>query len=350
MRELRLITLLTILFSAVACEGTKNEASEEIKSKVELDKHETGIQVLSRGNVNLLVIDTLLIVQKSSEPFLEIYDTNSHKLLTTFGKHGEGPGEILMPLLIKQKEFENGSPIITVFDSQRRIVNKINLKSLLLNKESVLKQEPLPFRGSHMIYFYHADQDFILGTTEGDDRFTSYSFEKDSVQFIPYIPHQEFNKGEIRNTSIYRSAVTVNKEKGLIAAFPILLGSLDFFDAHGQYLRNTYFDDPEKFLQGYEEKDENKRSLVNVFVRDSDSDQKYIYGLNLNNRASDLTGNSLPKKMQVEVFDWEGNHIKQYILNDDLPTETFAFDEKHNRFYTYCRECEDSNLSYFDVD
>lgn len=142
----------------------------------------------------------------------------------------------------------------------------------------------------------------------------------------------------------------MNKEKGLIAAFPILLGSLDFFDVDSQFLKSTYFDDPDFFLQGFEEKDENERSLVNVFVRDSDSDQNYIYGLNLNNRSSDLVGSSLPKKMQVEVFDWEGNHIRQYILNSNLPSESFAYDEKHNRFYTYCRECENSNLSYYDVD
>ncbi|SFT86378.1 TolB-like 6-blade propeller-like [Algoriphagus locisalis] len=350
MRKFRLTTFLLVFFVAFACEKAQNKASEEIEFKVELDKQETGIQVLSRGNVNLLVVDTLLIVQKSTEPFLEIYDTNTHKLMTTFGKHGEGPGEMLVPELINQREFENGSPIITVFDYERRIVNKINLKNLIQENEPVLKQNPLPFKGNYVVYFFHADQDFILGTTEANGRFTHYSYEHDSVHFIPFVPTLEIDVDERNKSHIFRSSVTVNKNKGLIAAFPILLGSVNFFDLDGELLRNTNFDDPEKFLQGFEEKDEDERSLVNVFVRDSDSDDAYIYGLNLNNRSSDLTGSILPKKMQIEVFDWEGSHIKQYVLNDDLPSESFAFDEKHNRFYTYCRECEDSNLSYFNVE
>ncbi|MEB2779867.1 BF3164 family lipoprotein [Algoriphagus sp. C2-6-M1] len=350
MRKFRLITLLLVFFVAFSCEKAQNEAFEEVEAKVELDKQETGIQVLSRGNVNLLVVDTLLIVQKSSEPFLEIYDTNTHKLLTTFGKHGEGPGEILVPVLIKQREFENESPIITVFDYERRIVNKINLSNLLTNKGSVLEQNPLPFKGNYVLYFFHADSDFVLGTTLADGRFTHYSYETDSIQFIPYIPQAEFEMEENFKEPVYRSTVTINKEKSIAATFPLHLGWMEFFDLSGNFLSKTYFEDPDKIKEGFFIKDEKDRQDSYMYVSDSDSDQNYIYGLNMNNNSSIYRGGSLSRKQIIEVFDWEGSHIKQYVLNDNLPSESFAFDEKYNRFYTYCRECEDSNLSYYAID
>lgn len=350
MKLFRLITLLIVLVTAFACEGKKDQTVQEFNSVVELAMRETGIETLSSENINLLVVDTLLIVQKRTDPILEIYSTNSHKLIASFGKNGQGPGEIMEPVLLKQREFENGDPIITVFDHRRRTVNKVNLKNLLLNQEPIIKQEPLPFKGSFVMYFYHADQDFIFGTTEGNERFTHYSFENDSVQFIPYIPDLNIEMEDNLKGRVYRSTVTVNKERGLIAAFPLGFGSLDFFDLAGKFQTNTIFDDSGKFLQGINDKDDRGIGHSYVFVTDSDSDQKNIYGLNINNLSSVFQGNSLPKMMQIEVFDWDGNPVKQYVLNNEMLSESFAYDEKHNRFYTYCRECESSNIIFYDAD
>lgn len=281
MREFRLIMLFILLISIAGCGNSKNESVEGFKSIVELGKCDTGIEILSRGNVNLMVVDSLLIVQKPTDPILEIYSTNSHKLIATFGKNGQGPGEILVPELIKQRELENGSPVITVYDLSRRIVNKVNLKNLLFNKEPILKQEPIPFRGDFLQYFYYADKDFILGKTEANNRFVHYDFKNDSIHFIPYIPHHEFDLDENRKTYVYRSAVTVNKDKGLVAAFPILIASLD---VNGKFLRNTFFDDPEKIAQSLNKKDDEGNSESYFYVSDADSDLNYIYGLNINNQ------------------------------------------------------------------
>ena len=350
MEKFKLVSLLILFVSIVGCDSKKDNSVEEGISTEELEMHETTIETLTSGNINLLVVDTLLIVQKRIDPILEIYSTNSHKLIASFGKNGQGPGEIMDPILIKQREFENGSPIITVYDLTRRIINKINLKNLLLNQEPMLKQESIPFKGDFLQYFYYADKDFILGKTEADNRFVHFNFKNDSTLFVPYIPHQDFDLDGIRKTYVYRSAVTVNKDKGLIAAFPILIASLDFFDVDGNFLRNTYFDDPEEIAQSLIKKYEEGNSDSYFYVSDADSDLDYIYGLNINNQSSIYRGSSLSRKQKIEVFDWDGNPVRQYVLNTDMPSETFAYDSNHNRFYTYCRECEDSNILYFSDD
>lgn len=196
-----------------------------------------------------------------------------------------------------------------------------------------------------MLYFYFADQDFILGKTEGNNRFTHYSYKKDTVDFIPYIPKQNFTIYERFEPYVYRSSVAVNKQKGLIAAFPILLGSIDFFDLDGKLLRSTYFDDPDKLKPSVIEKNNVEAYF---YMMDSDSDQNYIYGLNINNRRSDLAGNN-HKILNVLVFDWNGKPVIKYILDNDQASEAIAFDSKHNRFYTYCRDCEESNILVFNI-
>ena len=37
---------------------------------------------------------------------VQIYSTNSHKLLAEFGKRGRGPKEFIRPLLIKQTSYD----------------------------------------------------------------------------------------------------------------------------------------------------------------------------------------------------------------------------------------------------
>jgi hypothetical protein len=51
----------------------------------------------------------------------------------------------------------------------------------------------------------------------------------------------------------------------------------------------------------------------------------------------------------VEVFDWEGNPIKEYILNDNRFIETLAVDLKNNRIYGYCRDERDSNIIIYNM-
>lgn len=352
MNNSKLIHISIILLMLGSCKQKKSETNkfkvEEIKisnfyEKTSLKSEPTGIKTISSGNIGLAVIDTFLIIQKNTEPFIEVYSTNTNKLITTYGKYGEGPGYILDPLLVRGTEIINDQPIFTIFDLTKRIINKVNLNNLINNIEPILTQETVPFTGEHILYYYYSDDEIILTKTEGNNRFIHYNYENETTKNIPIIPKQNFEIDEYVINRVYRSSVTVNKQKGIIAAFPILLGSIDFFDINGNYLHTTYFDDPKKLENNLIYNTEPR-----IYIRDSDSDENFIYGLNINNSNTEIHG-STPNKLKIEVFDWDGNPIKEFILENDEPSEAMAFDSKHNRFYTYCRDCESSNILIFNI-
>ncbi len=51
----------------------------------------------------------------------------------------------------------------------------------------------------------------------------------------------------------------------------------------------------------------------------------------------------------MEVFDWEGNPIKEYILNDKRIIRSFAVHLKNNRIYGYCPDEKDYNIIIYDM-
>lgn len=245
MREYILVFCLIIGLSG--CEN-KAENSVEIRTFpeiVSLEGHPSNdITVMSRSNVNLCVIDTFLIIQKGEEKFLKIYGTNTHNLLAEYGDSGGGPEEFMSPVLLKQVKYdiENKSPIITVYDYTKMKLNFINILNLIRNEGVVHQQEPLPEGNSYLLHFYFKNEDFLLAKSEAEGRFIHYNYGSRESKIIPYVPKIEFSIRDDYFYPIYRSAVAVNMDKGLIAAAPMLLGEIDFFDLNGNYLKSTVFD------------------------------------------------------------------------------------------------------------
>lgn len=307
--------------------------------------------MLSSGNVDLCVIDTFLVIQKREEKILKIYGTNTHDLLAEYGDLGGGPEEFMRPVLVKQVKYdsENKSPIITVYDMSRRRVNFINILNLIRKKGVIHEQKPLPKGDSYMLHFYFINEDFLLAKPEGEGRFFHYDYGSGETKIIPYVPKIDFPIEDEYFYPIFRSAVTVNMDKGLIAAAPMLLGGIDFFDLNGNYLRSTIFDTTEKLANTLTIAEDTEIFNPFHYISDIDSKGEFIYGLNYNNLSTDIYDHGNNSNLKVEVFDWEGNPIKEYILNDNRFIETLAVDLKNNRIYGYCRDEKDSNIIIYNM-
>ncbi len=81
----------------------------------------------------------------------------------------------------------------------------------------------------------------MIASPEADFRFVIYRDSIKSFKNVPYLPRTGFSLNKELKSAVYRSASFVNKEKGLMATAPILLGELDFFDLEGNYLSSSIF-------------------------------------------------------------------------------------------------------------
>lgn len=306
-----------------------------------------GITVMSGGNVNLTVIDTFLVIQKKEEKFLKVYSTKTHKFLSEYGSSGNGPNEFMAPYLLKQVNYDSddNAPIISVYDFNRLSLNFINVFDLIKEKNGFHIQERLPNKSPYNIYFYFNDESFFLAKAEAGGRFIHYDRFTDDFKIIPYLPKVKFEIKKEYLSAVYRSAVAVNENKRLIVAAPLLLGEIDFFDLNGNYLRSTFFEDPNKLERELIISEETKIFDPTHYIVDIDSKGDYIYCLNYNNKQTDLSTNNPSEilNLKVLVFDWEGNPVKEYILQDKRYIESFAVDEKNQMIYAYCRDEKEMN-------
>ena len=347
MNRIILVILFTLIMTSCAREKSRNLTRFPEKVKIE-GKPISKIDFYSAGNVSLKVIDTLLIIQRGEEPMFSIYNTNNYNLLAQFGTMGRGPAEFAMPKLLKQVLYDSisGNPIATVYDFQRRRFSRINLIEALENAIEATSQIVIPNTDSYLTYFYYWDKDFMVATPETEGRFLIHSNTRDENKLIPYLPEVDFDISNSFLPLVYRSEAYVNKDLNRIVAAPSLLGQLDFFNLDGKYLHSTIFDDvdEEKF-----NKDEKELAKAKMQIIDLDATDELIYCLNYNNSSDDFYGDDY-KNLKIQVFDWEGNPIKEYILADARSIRSIAYDVKNNVIFGYSAREMNHNIIIYELD
>jgi hypothetical protein len=299
----------------------------------------------SRGNVNLLVIDTFLVVQRREEPFFQIYSTISSKNIGNFGKSGDGPSEFRSPYLTKQIQYDqNGFPIITIYDYGLFRVTQAGILELIKDSELVHGQN-LNVGRKILQHFYYKSEDVLWSTVENEGRFFVQDYRSGQYNVIAYLPKPGFNIKEELLYPIYRSAVVVNEKEGLVAAAPLMLGQLDFFELNGNYLRSTFFESSEE-LEALIENSDDPMSFwdAKMYLADMDANGEYIYGLSYDNPYEEARSPDIATNSKILVFDWQGNPVKEVIINDGRFIQSFALDEKNNRVYAYCPNEKEYNL------
>src|SRR5690606_12618085 len=107
-----LLPFLVIIVAAslhLMCASSYNETrsissfEREVKIKGEPISE---ISIFSNKNVNLLVVDTFLVIQQNHDKVLSVYSTQDHKLLTEYGTIGSGSLEFTDPVLLKQRSYD----------------------------------------------------------------------------------------------------------------------------------------------------------------------------------------------------------------------------------------------------
>lgn len=185
------LTFLILLLLIISCKHEKYNLMVINKfPSTELLKGNPieNITLYSKGNVNLISIDSFLVVQKSEEPFFRIYSTKNYKLLSEFGNEGKGPHEFMHPELLNQTGYDksNNSPVICVYDYTRRNFTKINILNIIENQAiQIFENIPIPMHDQYFTYFFFRDDDLLIATPEREWRYVIY---KDAVQSFINVP------------------------------------------------------------------------------------------------------------------------------------------------------------------
>ncbi|EON74868.1 hypothetical protein ADIS_4700 [Lunatimonas lonarensis] len=347
-RSLRVFYAFVVIIMLLRCESNisfRNSPVSFPESRKLVGEASAAIDIYSQGNVNLLVIDTFLIVQRKEEPFFKVYSTASFGFIGSFGFSGDGPSEFRSPYLSKQVRYdEEGFPLITIYDYGLFRLTQARIHQLILNN-GLIQGENLNVGNRVLQHFYYKGDDVLWSTVENEGRFFIQNFHEGKSSVVPYLPALGFSIKDELQYPIYRSAVVVNEKLGLVAAAPMLLGQLDFFEMNGRYLRSTYFESSDQ-LRSLIENSDNPMSFwdAKMYLVDMDAKGEYIYGLSYDNPYAAARSPDIATNSKILVFDWKGNPVQEMILDDGRFIQSFAVDEKNGRIYAYCPNEKENNL------
>lgn len=308
------------------------------------------IELFSGGNVNLVVVDSFLVVQKKEDNFFHIYSTTTHELLAKVGSEGRGPNEFNFPELLNQVSHDkiNNSPIVNIYDYDRRRFSELNILNAINQSDTIFNHKPIPNIDKYLTYFFYMDNDMLIAAPENEGRFVIKDENKSEYQIIPYIPATDFHIDEEVLPMVYRSASFINKDLGLMASAPILLGELDFFDLEGKHVKSVEFESRDD-LENELAKNIRGNGNIKYHIADIDAKGGFIYCLNYNNSSEVYERTADISDLKIQVFDWDGNPIKEFILADNRFISSFAYDEINNRFYGYCGNEEEHTIISYDL-
>lgn len=353
---------LTVLILALVIISCNNEASKTIiinefpESENLVGKAIEEISVLTSGNVNLICVDSFLVVQKSEEPVIQIYSNKTFELLAELGKKGRGPDEFIFPELLNQTSFDstNSSPVICIYDYNRRRFVKVNILYAVQNiLDRIYTEVPIPKYDQYFTYFFFRDDDLLIATPEAESRFVIYKDSTESFKTVPFLPEPDFKIPELALDFVYRSTSFIDKDRGLMVSAPMLMGEIDFFDLDGNYLSSSIFFPGEEL----------KKDLTSFGGNGSGYDPKYhivqlhanknfVIALNFNNyQGAFLDNDSITLSNQsIMVFDWHGNPVKKFVLDKSYFIKSFAVDWEKNRFLGYCSSENEHNIIMYEFD
>lgn len=287
---------------------------------------------------DLTVIDTfLIIISKNNNSYIQVYSTVSHDLLAEFSYKGKGPGEFISPSLIPQTNTTKDN-LLRVFDAARQSITEIDVHQSIRKSQYIYDRMEVDNVDAYEFYktvFYYDKGIFFFESGSNDYRISIFNNSQESCIHIPYcFPDPGFPVQKQHQYGLYKSEVIINPIIERIAAAPLLIGQIDFFDFNGNHIISSVFDDDESFESKMNELYRN-RDIPDLkwFISDMDSFFDNIYALNLNTLSSRINDLNLSSS-EILVFNWDGIPVKRIIL--DRFVVSIAVDLKHNKIYGYC--------------
>ena len=281
-------------------------------------------------------IDTLLVMsnrQRADGRFLSVYSLPSLRFITSLGTFGRGPGKFQAPTLIRAEDDPNA--LCYVID---HFTGQFSVLTPRLTLEPVENPLPAEYRKytSEKMYTARNTDEMILGHASGlmrwrrDDTLsadnTSRLFNLSLRRVVPgasYIGALGVNYGQERFAYAYKFVKRI-----VFGDFDGNVRALQW----GKTDRNIE-DDASNRTGSVAPIDTNTAHYWKIYTT-----SKHVYVSYSGRSPVDVynaTKRGEPRYFFIEVFDWNGNPVKRYKLDD---YGFFAVDEERNTLYLLCSE------------
>lgn len=288
----------------------------------------------------------LVLIDKYKSPQINFFSLRDLSLVGSYGNKGQGPGEFKTPFYHGQFEKKGGRIYYWLHDMARNRLVKLDLEKSL--KDIAYEYETLTVLPPDIyipLSIYQTSNKTLVGTSNsGNGRWFVYNqidktlLWQENFPEVSQVPTEPIKKG-----MLYYGAISGSSDLTRFVNITRFFRRLDFFNDSGKLLNSTVFD-----TKG---KPEPNFSNPNIFLPpgtmyyyfDIQSTDNYIYVLNYD---KPMEQEDTLNQVKIDVFDWQGNPVVQFVLNEHLMN--FAVDEIGGKIYGISNRVEDKPIVAFD--
>jgi hypothetical protein len=303
-------------------------------------------KILLSSNRILFIDSILIILEGKNDSYLYLFNPNNGKLLGNGGIKGQGPGELIAPWLLVDNYSTNS---FGVFDlAVQRYVN-FSIDSLKTNGNYRPKTyfNFMPEVGFCNYPAWICDSILVTPGSFSSGRLAFINSKGKLIKRVGSVPNKRVNVTNELALQAYQSVMTVNLQKKLIAVCSRYADRMEIYTIDGE--EKKVVTGPDGFLPKYSIGSAmgNPVMILDKKTRfgfiDVVSDENFIYALYSGKSRVELPGKANFGNF-IFKFDWEGNPIALYKLDELLLAITF--DKKNKIIYGIKQEENESIIAY----
>ena len=289
----------------------------------------------------MLQIDSFLIISNyKGKNVFQVYNTNRKKMICQVGNFGKGPNEFINPMMINQYIKKDGCIYFFIWD-KRKILYTIDLNKLLSGDNFIIKKEKLSTKFGIQSGLVKIDSTVLGISDESEGKTFEYNLNSQEVNLWDYYP-------KIKNTDTYNSydlyllysgyMLYNDKRNIVVKSYISYFNQLVFYTPSGNRIRTIKLPQIDYNLT--------KENVIDApsYTYYLQQGNKYIYATYDNY----VDKNALNYKGLLNVFDWEGNPVVRYKIENKV-ISAFAVDEINGKIYGYAHESGTYLMVEFDL-
>lgn len=266
----------------------------------------------------------ILLMTYREEHFFHLYARNG-KHLRSFGRYGEGPEDFLAPV-----SMEVSDGVLKVYDNFRfRYMSCPMAEIMDENREVVFDKREVPVFVENITecrpdtFFFLGGTERLIGCLQGNDTLSCIDYPQEYLSYSPMARHLLF-QGTMKQHPAHDKLLFAASRFAYLHFFTVSAdGNLKSLKCH--FSGKPLFKDVSGGDVYAVSLEKDNKSGYNAVSVTSD----YVYAL-YNGRASTDSRSYFGNR--IFVFDWEGNPVREWVLDEDA--WKIYVDEQNHWLYT----------------
>ena len=323
------LIIIIILFFCISCKKEKTikfpvfKKETTLKGKIIFEKDTNFYDI-----ANIILSKEYMILERiRSSPKFLIYHKINNKFIKGYGAIGKGPNEFLSPE--QQVITSNGKLLawITDFYKNELVLLDINTGGASEGNTQILKRIKFPENISFLKQSFVTKDSLLVGGLSDVSRygrFVSYDLVSKETRFFGELPDVRRN-ARLKET-LYGFVSAIRPDQSRYALAMHNFNRIELYDSQGKTICiiGESFDRAKKIRN----KDILENNLTDYYTGIVATNQ-YIFALKIDGSAKNFTQE---KEVYVEVFDWDGNPVHRFILQEYA--QGVAYDEDSKVLYS----------------